>query len=53
MCAAEVLVWGLKLWWVQERKKGSLEPQILNRPDCADGPECIRQKDQGESVLML
>ncbi|KAK7690024.1 hypothetical protein QCA50_006668 [Cerrena zonata] len=49
MCAAEVLVWGLKLWWVQERKKGFLEPAILNRPDCAEGSECIRQKDQAHA----
>lgn len=46
MCAAEVLVWGLKLWWIQERKKGFLEPSVLSRPDCAEGAECARQKDQ-------
>ena len=52
MCAAEVLVWGLKVWWVQERRKGFLEASVLERPDCPEGVECERQKDQGEFLLL-
>ncbi|KAH8104575.1 hypothetical protein BXZ70DRAFT_888072 [Cristinia sonorae] len=46
-CATEVLLWGLRDWWVQERKKGFLEEAIMKRPDCPDGNECVRQKDHG------
>ena len=53
MCAAEVLVWGLKVWWVQERRKGFLEASVLERPDCPEGVECERQKDQGEFYLLF
>ena len=53
MCAAEVLVWGLKVWWVQERRKGFLEASVLERPDCPEGVECERQKDQGEFYLFF
>lgn len=48
MCATEILLWGLKEWWVLERRKGFLEEQILKRPDCLDGAMCSRQKDHGE-----
>lgn len=48
MCATEVLLWGLKEWWVQERKKGFLEEHVMKRPDCPDGSACARQKDHGE-----
>ncbi|CAL1713146.1 unnamed protein product [Somion occarium] len=46
MCAAEVLLWGLKAWWILERKKGFLEQHIMTRPDCPEGSDCPRQKDQ-------
>ena len=48
MCATEVLLWGLKDWWVQERKKGFLGEHVMRRPDCPAGTACQRQKDQGE-----
>ncbi|KAH9950596.1 hypothetical protein B0H21DRAFT_722413 [Amylocystis lapponica] len=47
MCATEVLLWGLREWWVRERKKGFLEDYVTKRPDCADGCNCSRQKDTG------
>jgi E3 ubiquitin-protein ligase CHFR len=37
MCAAEVLLYGLKDWWIRERKKGLLDPSLADRPDCPDG----------------
>lgn len=52
MCAAEVLFWGLREWWAQERKKGFLEEHVLKRPDCVEGMQCPRQKDQGECRFM-
>lgn len=44
VCASEVLLWGLRDWWVQERKKGFLEEEVTKRPDCPDGPTCNVQK---------
>ncbi|TCD70531.1 hypothetical protein EIP91_002877 [Steccherinum ochraceum] len=37
VCATEVLLWGLREWWVHERKKGFLEEEVLKRPDCSEG----------------
>lgn len=47
VCATEVLLWGLREWWVQERKKGFLEQSVTKRPDCPDGNACDRQKNHG------
>ncbi|KAG8214553.1 hypothetical protein J3R82DRAFT_9614 [Butyriboletus roseoflavus] len=44
-CATEVLLWGLREWWIQERQKGHLDAAIANRPDCEQGGSCTRQKD--------
>ncbi|THV03864.1 hypothetical protein K435DRAFT_715169 [Dendrothele bispora CBS 962.96] len=44
-CATEVLLWGIKEWWIRERQKGFLEEHILKRRDCPDGNSCSRQKD--------
>ncbi|KAM5535019.1 hypothetical protein V8D89_011247 [Ganoderma adspersum] len=44
VCAAEILLFGLREWWVRERKKGFLEPHVLARPDCPDGSQCPRQR---------
>ncbi|KAF8630967.1 hypothetical protein AX17_005323 [Amanita inopinata Kibby_2008] len=44
LCAAEVLLYGLKDWWVRERQKGFLEETVLRRQDCLDGVACTRQK---------
>ncbi|KAF8258211.1 hypothetical protein EI94DRAFT_1780947 [Lactarius quietus] len=45
MCATEVLLYGLKDWWVRERKKGFLDTSVTERPDCPEGPTCRRQKE--------
>ncbi|KAN0139832.1 hypothetical protein V8E53_002494 [Lactarius tabidus] len=45
MCATEVLLYGLKDWWVRERKKGFLDASVTERLDCPDGPTCRRQKE--------
>lgn len=47
LCAAEVMLYGLRDWWVRERKKGFLEEQVLARPDCPGGSQCPQQKDHG------
>jgi len=44
-CATEVLLWGLREWWIRERQKGHLDAAIANRPDCEQGQSCGRQKD--------
>lgn len=47
LCSAEVFLWGLRDWWVRERRKGFLEEYVTRRPDCAEGSGCARQKDHG------
>ncbi|KAI1789634.1 hypothetical protein LXA43DRAFT_892625 [Ganoderma leucocontextum] len=49
VCAAEILLYGLREWWVRERKKGFLEPHVLARPDCPDGSQCPRQKNHAHA----
>ena len=51
ICATEVLLYGLRDWWVRERKKGFLEEHVMARPDCPDGAQCPRQKDHGEHPM--
>ena len=53
MCAAEVLLYGLKDWWIRERKKGLLDATIAERPDCPDGTTCRRQKEHGKFFFSL
>src|SRR6267154_2250485 len=47
LCATEILLWGLKDWWVRERQKGFLDESVSNRPDCPEGTGCSKQKDLG------
>ncbi|KAJ7600828.1 hypothetical protein C8J56DRAFT_911399 [Mycena floridula] len=44
-CSSELLINGLKDWWIRERQKGFLEESVLSRKDCPDGSLCHRQKD--------
>jgi len=44
-CACEILLWGLKDWWIRERKKGFLEDSVMQRKDCPNGSNCVTQKD--------
>jgi E3 ubiquitin-protein ligase CHFR len=44
-CATEVMLWGIKDWWIRERQKGFLEETVTRRPDCKEGASCSRQKD--------
>lgn len=44
-CAAEIMLWGLKDWWIRERHKGFLKERIINRPNCSEGSNCARQLD--------
>jgi E3 ubiquitin-protein ligase CHFR len=52
MCAAEVLLYGLKDWWIRERKKGLLDPSLADRPDCPDGTICRQQKEHGKAFSL-
>ncbi|PCH40105.1 hypothetical protein WOLCODRAFT_23844 [Wolfiporia cocos MD-104 SS10] len=49
VCATEVFLWGLRDWWVRERKKGFLEESVTKRPDCPEGSGCDRQKDHSHA----
>jgi E3 ubiquitin-protein ligase CHFR len=49
LCANEVLLWGLRDWWVRERQKGFLDETVLSRKDCTEGSACGRQNCLGES----
>lgn len=44
LCAAEIFFWGLKDWWIRERKKGFVEERVMNRKDCPDGRMCNKQQ---------
>ncbi|KAG1906614.1 uncharacterized protein F5891DRAFT_1003014 [Suillus fuscotomentosus] len=44
-CATEVMLWGIKDWWIRERQKGFLQETVTRRPDCKEGTSCSRQKD--------
>ncbi|KAK0221886.1 hypothetical protein IW262DRAFT_1315498 [Armillaria fumosa] len=44
-CATEVLLWGLKDWWLRERQKGIAEGHVPSREDCPEGSRCSRQTD--------
>lgn len=45
VCAAEIFLWGVRDWWVRERRKGFLEEEVTRRLDCPEGRMCARQKD--------
>lgn len=44
-CAAEVFLWGIRDWWIRERRKGRVSAAILSKPDCTSGKSCRNQKD--------
>ncbi|GBE84963.1 hypothetical protein SCP_0701450 [Sparassis crispa] len=49
LCATEILLWGLRDWWIRERKKGHLDEYVMKRPDCPDGRNCENQKDNAHA----
>jgi len=44
-CATEIFLWGIRDWWIRERKKGRVSAAILAKPGCASGKSCLNQKD--------
>ncbi|KAJ3747103.1 hypothetical protein DFH05DRAFT_773904 [Lentinula detonsa] len=44
-CACEIFIWGLKDWWIRERRKGFLEESVMNRKDCPEGSGCVMQTE--------
>lgn len=50
LCATEVLLWGLKDWWIRERKKGFLDESVTIRKDCPDGSSCHHQGEHGQCL---
>lgn len=52
-CATEVLLWGLKDWWIRERQKGFLEEGLMNRHDCPEGSSCTVHKDDLSMFFFL
>ncbi|KAL1745127.1 hypothetical protein HDZ31DRAFT_63458 [Schizophyllum fasciatum] len=49
VCASEILLWGIRDWWVRERSKGFLEEHILARKDCPQGTACENQKNMAHA----
>ncbi|KAL0581162.1 hypothetical protein V5O48_000852 [Marasmius crinis-equi] len=49
-CATEVFLWGLKEWWIRERRKGFVDERIALRKDCPEGSDCNRQKHLGNII---
>jgi hypothetical protein len=52
-CATEVLLWGLKDWWIRERQRGFVEEEIMKREDCPEGERCGSQHVLGSSTALL
>lgn len=52
-CATEVFLWGIRDWWIRERRKGGVSAVILDKPDCPSGKSCRNQKDPGEGSRLL
>ena len=50
LCATEVLLFGLKEWWIRERRKGFVDERVSCRKDCLEGTACTKQKDPGETL---
>ncbi|KAJ3928383.1 MAG: hypothetical protein NXY57DRAFT_525959 [Lentinula lateritia] len=48
-CACEIFIWGIKDWWIRERRKGFLEERIMNRKDCPAGGGCAMQSEFGHA----
>ncbi|KAL4080668.1 hypothetical protein J3A83DRAFT_4084848 [Scleroderma citrinum] len=46
-CASEILLWGLKEWWIRERDIAYESGQLPRRPDCEASSSCSQQKDLG------
>lgn len=40
LCAAEVLLYGVKDWWVRERRKAVKDGKLPERKDCEHGRDC-------------
>lgn len=53
LCAAEVFLYGLRDWWVRERRKAVLDGKLEERRDCPDGPSCRQLSDSGEGSVHL
>ena len=49
LCASEVMLYGLRDWWIEERRKGFLEGPMVDRKDCPEGRHCRKQQDLGTS----
>ena len=53
LCATEVLLFGLKEWWIRERRKGFVDERVSCRGDCPEGIACTKQKDLGQTSHSL
>ena len=47
MCATEVFLYGLRDWWIRERRKAIREGILEARKDCSDGATCGLIGDPG------
>jgi E3 ubiquitin-protein ligase CHFR len=53
MCATEILIWGVRDWWVRERARGGVNPLLMARPDCAEGRACTNQTDPAHTKACM
>lgn len=53
LCATEVLLFGLKEWWIRERRKGFVDERVSCRGDCPEGIACTKQKDLGQTFSLI
>ncbi|KAG2361714.1 hypothetical protein BDR07DRAFT_1408933 [Suillus spraguei] len=52
-CATEVMLWGIKDWWIRERQKGFLDETVTRRPDshAREYNHIIAPRFSGDSVI--
>ena len=53
LCAAQLLIHGMKDWWIRERRHGNLPNDVVMRKDCSNGCGCDKQSDPSESILVV
>ncbi|KAJ3842804.1 hypothetical protein F5878DRAFT_359975 [Lentinula raphanica] len=45
LCACEIFIWGIKDWWIRERRKAFVDKILMQRKDCPEGSACAMQSE--------
>ncbi|KAH8113566.1 hypothetical protein DFH11DRAFT_1599391 [Phellopilus nigrolimitatus] len=52
LCAAEIFLYGLRDWWVRERRKAVLDGTLADRKDCPEGRNCRNINDLINHIIV-